>query len=558
VSRFWPSRVVLLGSLRGYRRSWAAPDVLAAIALLVIALPEQLATARLAGMPPVTGWYAFIAGTTMFALLGSSTQLSIGADSTIAPLFAVGIGHLAAAGSHRYIELIAILSVSVGILVALVWLLRLGWIAEFLSAPIITGFLAGVAVIIIVHQLPDLLGVTAAGGTTVHRVASVISHLGQTSGWTLGIGVAVFMIALVVVRIDRRIPGALIGLVGSTALVSVANLRAHGVHVLGAIAHGAPHFGLGGLSWTTIGQVAPIAGVVALVIVSQTAATTRAFAARGGYEVDLGRDLLGAGAGSVLAGLAGAFPVNASPGRTGAVASVGGRSQVAGLLAAAAIVVLIPAAGVLRDLPLATLAGVLVFVATRIFHGRDLVAVARFDRIELGLALVTLLAVALIGVEQGIGVAVGLAILDRTRISAQAHVHVLGRIPGTTSWVPLLGAPRTEQVPGVLVLLFPNPLWYANSNYFRSHVEKLVEAAEPAPYALVLDTFGMSDIDFTGANEFRRLLDELDRRGIALAIARAGQTVRDDLDRAGLLERIGEDRLLPSADEAVTALTHKS
>ena len=552
-----PSRVVLLGSLRGYRRSWATPDVLAAIALLVIALPEQLATARLAGMPPVTGWYAFIAGTAMFALLGSSTQLSIGADSTIAPLFAVGIGHLAAAGSHRYIELIAILSVSVGILVALVWLLRLGWIAEFLSAPIITGFLAGVAVIIIVHQLPDLLGLKAAGGTTVHRVASVISHLGQTSGWTLGIGAVVFVIALAVVRIDRRIPGALIGLVGSTALVSVANLRAHGVHVLGAIAHGAPHFGLGGLSWTTIGQVAPIAGVVALVVVSQTAATTRAFAARGGYEVDLGRDLLGTGAGSILAGLAGAFPVNASPGRTGAVASVGGRSQVAGLLAAAAIVALIPAAGVLRDLPLATLAGVLVFVATRIFHGRDLVAVARFDRIELGLALVTLLAVALVGVEQGIGVAVGLAILDRTRISAQAHVHVLGRIPGTTSWVPLIGGPHTEQVPGVLVLLFPNPLWYANANYFRSHVEKVVEAAKPAPRALVLDTFGMSDIDFTGANEFRRLLDELDRRGIALAIARAGQTVRDDLDRAGLLERIGENRLLPSADEAVTALTHE-
>jgi SulP family sulfate permease len=557
VSRFWPSRVVLLGSLRGYQRSWAAPDALAAIALLVIALPEQLATARLAGMPPVTGWYAFIAGTVMFALLGSSTQLSIGADSTIAPLFAVGIGHLAAAGSHRYIELIAILSVSVGILVALVWLLRLGWIAQFLSAPIITGFLAGVAVIIIVHQLPDLFGVKAANGTTVHRVASVISHLGQTNGWTLGIGVAVFVIALAAVQIDRRIPGALIGLVGSTVLVAAAKLRAHGVHVLGAIAHGAPHFGLGGLSLTTIGQVAPIAGVVALVVVSQTAATTRAFAAQGGYEVDLGRDLLGTGAGSILAGLAGAFPVDASPGRTGAVASVGGRSQVAGLLAAAAIVVVIPAAGVLRDLPLATLAGVLVFVATRIFHGRDLVAVARFDRIELGLALVTLLAVALIGVEQGIGVAVGLAILDRTRISAQAHVHTLGRIPGTTSWVPVIRGPHTEQVPGVLVLLFPNPLWYANSNYFRSHVEKLVEAAKPAPYALVLDTFGMSDIDYTGADEFRRLLDELDRRGIVLAIARAGQTVRDDLARAGLLHRIGENRLLPSADEAVAAVTHK-
>jgi SulP family sulfate permease len=546
---------VLLSSLRGYQRSWATADVLAAIALLVIALPEQLATARLAGMPPVTGWYAFIAGTAMFALLGSSRQLSVGADSTIAPLFAVGIGHLAAAGSHRYVELIAILSVSVGILVSLVWLLRLGWISQFLSAPIITGFLGGVAVIIVVHQLPDLFGVKgASGGSTVHRVATVISHLGQTSGWTVAIGVAVFVIALAAERIDRRIPGALVGLVGSTVLVAAANLRAHGVDVLGTIAHGAPHIGLGGLSWTTIGQVAPIAGVVALVIVSQTAATTRAFAAQGGYEVDLDRDLLGTGAGSILAGLAGAFPVNASPGRTGAVASVGGRTQVAGLLAVVATILLIPAAGVLRDLPLATLAGVLVFVATRIFHGRDLVAIARFDRFELGLALLTLLTVALVGVEQGIGVAVGLAILDRTRLSARAHVHVVGRLPGTTSWVPLPSDPRAQQVSGVLVLLFPTPLWYANAAHFRSQIERALDAAKPAPHALVLDTFGMSDIDYTGAAELRRLMDELDRRKITFAVARAGETARENLAHAGLLERIGENRLFPSADEAVAAV----
>jgi sulfate permease, SulP family len=555
VSRLRPPRVVLLGSLRGYRRQWVAADVLAAIALLVIAVPEQLATARLAGMPPVTGWYAFIAGTAMFALLGSSSQLSIGADSTIAPLFAVGIGHLAAAGSHHYIELVAILSVEVGLLVALVWLLRLGWIAEFLSAPIITGFLAGVAVIIVVHQLPDLFGVTGAGGSTAHRVSSVISHLGHVNGWTLAIAAAVFAIAVAAERINRKIPGALIGLVGSTLLVSAANLRTHGVHVLGAIAHGAPNFGLGGLSGTTIGQVAPIAGVVALVVVSQTAATTRAFAEQGGYEIDVGRDLLGAGAGSVLAGLAGSFPVNASPGRTGAVASASGRSQAAGLMAAAAIVLLIPAAGVLKDLPLATLAGVLVFVATRIFHVGDLRAILRFDRFEFALALVTLLAVALVGVEQGIGVAVGLAILDQTRVSTQAHLHVLGRIPGTTSWAPLGSPDRPVPQDGVLVLLFATPLWYANANHFRAEVQRALDAVKSPLHAVVLDAFGMTDIDYTGQNELRRLLDEFDRRGIRFAIARAGETVHDNLARAALLARIGEDHLYESADAAVAGIS---
>jgi MFS superfamily sulfate permease-like transporter len=555
VSKLRPPGVVLLGSLRGYRRAWLSADLIAAIALLVIAVPEQLATARLAGMPPVTGWYAFVAGTAMFALLGSSRQLSIGADSTIAPLFAVGIGRLAAAGSHHYVELVAILSVEVGVLVALVWLLRLGWIAEFLSAPIITGFLAGVAVIIVVHQLPDLFGVTGGGGSTIHRVSTVISHLGHVNGWTLAIAAAVFAIAVAAERINRKIPGALIGLVGSTLLVGAASLRAHGVQVLGAIAHGAPHLGLGGLSGTTIGQVAPIAAVVALVVVSQTAATTRAFAEQGGYEVDVGRDLLGAGAGSVLAGLAGSFPVNASPGRTGAVASATGRSQAAGLMAAAAIVVLIPAAGVLKDLPLATLAGVLVFVATRIFHVGDLRAILRFDRFEFALALVTLLAVALVGVEQGIGVAVGLAILDRTRVSAQAHVHVLGRIPGTTSWAPLGSPDAPVPVDGVLVLLFATPLWYANANHFRAEVQRALDAAKSPLHAIVLDAFGMSDIDYTGQNELRRLLDEFDRRGIRFAIARAGETVHDNLARAGLLARIGEERLYESADAAVAGMS---
>jgi sulfate permease, SulP family len=556
VSRLRPPRVVLLGSLRGYRREWVTADVIAAVALLVIAVPEQLATARLAGMPPVTGWYAFVAGTAMFALLGSSTQLSVGADSTIAPLFAVAVGHLAAAGSHRYIELVAIVSVSVGILVALVWLLRLGWIAEFLSAPIITGFLAGVAVIIIVHQLPDMFGVPGAGGSTVHRVSTVISHLGDMNWWTLAIAAGVFAIAMAAERINRKVPGALIGVVGSTVLVAAANLRTHGVQVLGTIAHGAPHFGLGGLSGTTIGQAAPIAGVVALVVVSQTAATTRAFADQGSYQVDVGRDLLGTGAGSILAGLAGAFPVNASPGRTGAVASASGRTQVAGLIAAAGVVIVIPFAGVLKDLPLATLAGVLVFVATRIFHVGDLRAIMRFDPFEFGLAIVTLLTVALVGVEQGIGVAVGLAILDRTRMSARAHVHVLGRIPGTTSWAPLTSHVQPQTVPGVLVLLFPTPLWYANATHFRADIDRHLAAVKPAPQAVVLDVFGMSDLDYTGSRELSELLDTLEREKIRFALARVGQTVRENLARSGLLTRIGPEHLYSSADEAVAAITH--
>jgi high affinity sulfate transporter 1 len=544
----------VFSSLHGYRRAWITPDLLAAVTLLVIAVPEQLATSRLAGMPPITGFYAFAAGTFLFALLGSNPQMSVGADSTIAPLFAVGIARLAPPGSVHYVDLVGILAVMVGVLVALIGLLRLGWIAELLSAPIITGFLAGVAVIIVVHQLPDLFGLPGASGSTVHRITHVLTHLGDTNGWALGIGAAVLAIVVVAERIDRRLPGALVGLVGSTVAVGALGLHGHGVRILGTLAHGAPRLGLFDVSWSAIGSVAPLAGVVALVVVSQSAATTRAFADEGHYEVDVGRDFVGVGAGNIVAGLVGSFPVNASPARTAAVASASGRTQLTGLGAAAAVLVLVPAAILLKDVPLATLAAVLIFVATRIFHVRDLVAIARFDRFELGLAVVTLLTVALVGVEQGIGVAVGLAILDRTRLSARPQLHVLGRIPDTTSWAPLSGNVDAAQVPSVLAVLFATPLWYANAVHFRAQLTDSLVRAVGTPRLVVLDALGMSDIDYTGSRALSAVLDELDRDHTAFAVARAGEHARVGLRRSGLLARIGEDHFFPSVDEAVRAL----
>jgi high affinity sulfate transporter 1 len=549
--------MVLFSSLGGYKRSFAGADALAGLTLLAVVVPEQLATSRLAGMPPITAFYAFIAGTLVFALLGSNPQMSVGADSTIAPLFAVGIAHLAPTESARYVDLVGILAVMAGVIVVLVGLLRLGWIADFLSAPIITGFLAGVAVIIVVHQLPDLLGLSSVSGSTLHRIDLVARELNHTNGWTLGIGVVTFAFVAVARLVNHKFPGALLALVGSTIFVGGLELQAHGVSVLGSFAHGAPRFGLVGLSWSALGSVAPVAAVVALVILSQSAATTRAFADQGGYEVNVARDFVGVGAGSVLAGVCGAFPVNASPPRTAIVASAGGRTQAACIAAAVALAALVPAAGLLKDVPLATLAGVLIFVATRIFHGRELVSIARFDRFELVLAVVTLLAVALIGVEQGIGVAVGLAVLDRARLSARPQMHVLGCIPRTTSWAPLSAVGDAKQVRGVLVVLFATPLWYANAVHFQAEVDRALTRGEGTPRLLVLDALGMSDIDYTGSRALNEVLDKLEREHIDVAVARAGTRLRQGLRRSGIVARIGSDHFFPSVGEAVTALGPK-
>jgi MFS superfamily sulfate permease-like transporter len=273
--------------------------------------------------------------------------------------------------------------------------------------------------------------------------------------------------------------------------------------------------------------------------------------------VDVNRDFLGVRSGNVVAGLVGAFPVNASPPRTAAVVSASGRTQVAGLAAAGALVLLIPAVALLEDLPLATLAAVLIFIATRILHIHDLIDIARYDRFEFGLALITLFTVALVGVEQGIAVAVALAIIDRTRLSTRPHLHVLGRIPSTTSWGPLGGTEHAIEVPGVLVVLFATPLWYANAGHFRTEMTAAINRASHPVRLVVLDTIGMTDLDYTGSHALRQMLDRLDRSGVSFAMARTSKTVRAGLARSGLLRRIGEDHLFASVGEAVRLYTDK-
>lgn len=551
--------VLLLPTLRGYQASWLVPDVLAGLTLVAIALPEQMATARLANMPAVAGLYAFIAGSLLFAVLGRSRQMSVGADSTIAPVLAAAAAALAAAGTPRYAHLVSLLALMVGALVIAVGLMGLGWIAEFLSTPVITGVLAGIAVEILVRQLPAVLGLTGGGTTTVGRVRTVVGQIGHTNGWAVGIAVAVFAVVMAAEHLDRRVPAALIGLVVSTAAVAALDLRSHGVRVLGAIHAGLPSFGLPSTSWADVRHLAGPALTVTFVCVVQTAATERASTAGSPSAQDFNRDLAAVGAGSLVAGLAGSFAVNSSPPRSEVVAASGGRSQMTGVIAAAVIVgVVVIATGLLKDLPEATLGAILVFVATRLFRAGELTSIFRFDRVEFALAAVTFLAVAMFGIEQGVALAMLLSLADRTWRAARPRDVILGREPGTDHWIPPDVGAQTEQVPGVVVYLVYAPLWYGNADYVASRVRQIVDSADQPVHALVLDANAMSDIDYTGARTLGRLADGLRQRGVSMGIARSSHLVHHDLKHSGLLQSIGADRLYPTVEDAVAALGNRS
>ncbi len=546
-------------TLRGYRVSWLGPDLLAGLTLAAIAVPAQMATARLAGMPAVTGLYAFIAGSVLFAMLGHSRQVSVGADSTTAPVLAAGVATVAAAGTPRFAHLVSFLALMVGTMIIAVGLLRLGWISEFLSTPVVTGVLAGIAVQIVVRQLPAILGLAGGGTTTVGRVHEVIIQIDHGSGWSAGIAGAVFTIIVAAEGLDRRIPGALIGLLASVLVVDGFGLTSQGVQVLGAIHGGLPSFGVPPASWSDIRGLLGAALTVAFICVAQTAATVRAPYADAQTAGDFNRDLMALGAGSLAAGLSGSFAVNSSPPRTQIVISSGGRSQLASLAAVAVVLaVVLLATGLLKSVPQATLGAILIFIATRLFRVRVLRSILRFDRLEFGLSIITLLTVSLVGIEQGVVLAMLLALADRTRRAARPRDVILGREPGTEHWIPPdIGRP-TEQVPGVIVYLLYSPLWYGNAGYIRTRIHEILDSAAQPVHALVLDANGIPHIDYTGAQTLAGLVAELRRNGVTTGIARSSHLVHHDLKHSGLLKDLGPGSLFATVEEAVNAMARDS
>jgi sulfate permease, SulP family len=545
-------------TIRDYQASWLVADVLAGLTLVAIAVPEQMATARLANMPAVAGLYAFIAGSLMFALLGVSRQLSVGADSTIAPVLAAGVAAVAAVGTPRYLHLVSFLALMVGALVIAVGLLRLGWIASFLSTPVVTGVLAGIAVEIVVRQLPAILGVSGGGTTTVGRVRTAVDQIGHANGGSVAIAISVFAVIIVAEHVDRRIPGALIGLVGSILVSAAFNLKSHGVRVLGPIHGGLPAFGVPSATWADTRRLVVPALTIAFICVAQTAATRRASSAGDPAQDDFNRDLVALGAGSVVSGLSGSFAVNSSPPRTAVVMAAGGRSQLTSMAAAlVTLAVVLVATGLFKDLPQATLGAILLFVATRLFRVKELRSILRFDRLEFGLAVVTAVAVSFVGIEQGVLVAILLSLADRTRRAARPRDVILGRVPGTPHWIPSDVGQPTEQVPGVVVYLLYAPLWYGNADYVSARVREILDSATQPVHAFVLDADAMSDIDYTGARTLGELAAELKQRGVQIGVARCSHLVHHDLKHSGLMESIGPDHLFLTVEAAVEALARQ-
>ncbi|WP_291686324.1 SulP family inorganic anion transporter [Bradyrhizobium sp.] len=552
----WP----VFCSLQSYSLQFLTRDLFAGLTLAAIAIPEQMATARLGGFAPQFGFFAFLAGSLAFALFGSNRFLSCGADSTITPIFAGGLAALAVSSDPQYLALAAALALMVGLLVFAAGIFRLGWIADLLSIPVTTGFLAGISVHILISQLPGILGVAAPGGPLPQRIATLAAHLNETNLFTLVIGMGVLAVIALSERIDARIPGALIGLALASSGVALLGLESRGVSVLGAVSAAVPVLAVPDLSAGRLSGLVSLSLIIAVVVMVQTAATTRSFPSSADDPPDVDRDFVGVGVGSVLSGLIGAFPVNASPPRTAVVRETGGRSQLAGLAAAAIVIVLLAfGASLLGRIPNAALGGVLLFVALRIVRVNQIVAIYRQSLGEFLLIAVTAAAIILLPIEQGVGIGIALSLLHGIWSTTRARLVVFERVPGSSVWWPSSPNLPGEQEPGIIVAGFQAPLSFLNAYHFRRDVLDALQSQAQAARLLVLEATGIVEIDFTAAQILRELIRRCHADGVDFAIARL-ESIRAQaaMARFGIDELLGPDHSFRSVEEAIQALGEKA
>ncbi len=549
--RRWP----ILRSFAGWRRAGLRPDFIAGLTLAAIAIPEQMATARLAGFAPQTGLLAIIAGALGFAVVGSSRVMSVGADSTIAPIFAGGLALLAAAGSPQYASLAAALALMVGLVLIAAGLFRLGWVADLLSIPVTTGFLTGIAGHIVLSQAPALLGLAPPHGSFVDQAETLMGALRSTNILTLAIGVGVLAVMLGSERVDPRIPGALIGVGAAAAAVAAFGLEGHGVSTLGDVSGAAPALRMPAASLDDLTRIAPLALIVAIVVMVQTAATSRAFVPDGEDSADVDGDFVGVGAASALAGLVGAFPLDASPPRTAAGCATGGRSQAGSLVCAVGVLALLTfGAGLLADVPHAALAGVLLFVARRIVRVAVFADVWRRSSAEFALIVATAAAILFLPIQQGVAAGIVLSLLHGVWTTTRSQIVELARISGTSIWWPRTGADEGETAPGTIVAAWQAPLSFLNVDHFRRAGPARVAARAPVRL-LGIEANSLVAIDYTAAQGLAGVIRRLRGQGTEVAFARL-ESVRaqQGFARFGLDRLIGPDHLFASVEEAIRAL----
>jgi sulfate permease, SulP family len=537
-----------------YQRGWLRADVVAGVTVAAYLVPQAMAYGQLAGLPAVTGLWAVLGPLVVYFFLGSSRLLSLGPESTTALMTAAAIGPLAAGDPGRYAVLSALLALMVGAVCVLAWLARLGFLADLLSKPVLVGYLTGIAVIMITGQLGRMTGAAVSGDSSAAEVASAIREIGSWHLPTVLLSLSALALLLAAARWTPRIPGPLLVMIFASAVTAAAGLSDRGIALVGAVPSGLPVPELPDARAGDFGLLVLPALGVALVGYTDTVLTGRAFATKRDEPIDAGRELLTLGVANVTAGLMRGFPISSSGSRTAVADAAGAKSQVYSLVACVCVVATLLFAGpLLSTFPVAALGALVVFAALRLIDLAEFRRIAGFRRSELVLALATTAGVVLLDVLSGVLVAVALSVLDVLRRVARPHDGILGIAPGVPGMHDIDDYPDARRVPGLVVYRYDSPLFFANAEDFRRRALAAVDDADGPVRWLLLNAEANVEIDITAIDALDALREELDDRGIVLAMARVKQDLRDDLEAAGFLDRLGPGRIFFTLPTAVQA-----
>ncbi len=539
--------------VRNYRKSWLRADLVAGVVLAAILVPQGMAYAELAGLPAVTGLYTTIACLVGYAIFGPSRVLVLGPDSSISPLiFAAIVPLLAGGDTGTAIALAGMLALVVGLLEIGLGLGKLGFVADLLSKEVQVGYMNGLAVTIIVSQLPKLFGFSVDADGFLDELIQFFANLDQTNVTALLIGVGVLAVLLVLPRITKRIPATLVAVVAATVVTVVFGLAAEGVSTVGELPQGIPK---PSVPWTDISDVAPLlfaAMAITLVSLTDTIATATSFSSRRGEEVEPDQEMIGMGAANVAAGLFQGFAVSTSGSRTAVAEQSGAKSQLTGVVGAGVVLILLLfLSSLLADLPQAALAAVVVAAA---FTLADLGALRHYRKVRksaLAVSLVATAGVILFGVLQGIIVAVALAILLFFQRNWWPQGAVLGEVDGLDGWHSIKVYRDAREIPNIVVYRWEAPLFFANAGQFRQQIRKLVRERDPA--WVVIQCEAITDIDVTAAEMLERLDLELNDKGIHMAFAEMRVRLQDLTLRYGLFETLDRNNFYPTIETAIAA-----
>jgi high affinity sulfate transporter 1 len=548
--------------LSSYRAAWLRSDVVAGLVLTALLVPQGMAYAELAGLPPITGLYTSIVCLVAYAVFGPSKILVLGPDSSLGPMIAATVLPLVAADGDpsRAVALASALALLVGAVTTVAGVAGLGFVADLISKPTIVGYMNGLAVTILVGQLPKLFGFSVDGDGFLAELTGFVQGLadGDTVGAALAIGVAGVVLILAVQRWVPRLPGVLLAVVLSILAAGVFDLAERGVDVVGVLPRGLPPFTIPDVALSDVGLLVAGAIGIALVSLTDTISTASSFAARTGQEVDGQREMVGIGAANLAAGLFQGFPVSTSGSRTAVAEQAGAKSQVTGLVGAAAIVlILLLAPGLLRDLPQPTLAAVVITASLSLADLPATTHLYRVRRTEFLLSVAAFLGVVLLGVLPGIALAVALSIANVFQRAWWPYQAVLGRVPGLAGYHDVHSYPDAERLPGCVTFRFDAPLFFANARTFREQIRALA-AADPPPSWIIIASEPITDVDTTAADMLHDLDEALDARGITLVFAEMKDPVRSKLDRYGLTRTIGPDHFFPTIRKAIEAFRRTS